>query len=295
MARSKTGGRRRVALIATLATVVLSAGMVLWLWTNGTHTGVVTLWIALAVVFVGLVALVLNIPWNRSSESVDRAADPGTRQPQGPAWLAAFAQVVAALATLLSTGAAGYAARGVQQPAPTVTATVTVRPGGTGPVTTPAAGTTSRPATTALTVPQCASSGGAGISTPQAQRGYDLVWQGCTAIDPAGVVFDVDGPHKANGADFTVAYQPDAGGWRSNATAFIRWTAPGLPGPSVCEAEFHASDPVDAYGNRTAVGRAYCLLTSGTDSGGPYHIYLQVYDVTASKVRVALWEWRDHR
>jgi hypothetical protein len=287
MTRSKPDRHARLAIGGALASVVLSAGLIAFLWLRGPHDSVVTLAITAVVLVIALLSLWLNIRLGRRTRTRTRAqpaTDAPGRQRQGAAWLSAAASFITAVATLLSSGATGYAVHGVQQPARTVYVT---------PGVTPASDSTDPPqAVASVSVPACARKAPVQVTAPHGQDGYKELWQGCVVVDSAGLTFGVDGPQKANGHVYDLAYQPDAGGWQAYANYFDRWTTSGRPGPAYCAAESNADDPepVDARGTLAAAGQRYCMSASGS-TGGPYQVVLQAYDVTGGKVRAAGWEW----
>lgn len=290
MARSTPHRRARLALGGALTSVILSAGLIAWLWLRGPHDSVVTLAVTAGVLVVALLSLWLNLRLRRSTRmrvqpTTGSAGSTGSpsRQSQGAAWLSAIASFITAVATLLSSGATGYAVHGVQRPARTVYVTPSDAP------------TDAQRVGASISVPACARNAPIPVQAPRDQAGYKRIWQGCAVVDSAGLTFGVDGPQKANGDVYDIAYQPDAGGWLSyaNSDEFIRWMASGRPGPAYCAAEYDATDPdpVDARDTTAVPGRWYCLLAPGS-RGGPFQVVMEVYDVAHGKANAAVWQWR---
>lgn len=192
-----------------------------------------------------------------------------------PGWFA----VLVAIAGLVLGGYSGYQARPYVAPQPTVTVTVTAGPTADSTAEGPPSCSPASSTFTAL--------------VPKKQNGWTGTWHGCQTIDSAGIVFTDDRPRRADGSDYSVAYQAGNGGWLTadRVYEFVRWpSGKTTPGPAYCSAELTA-DRVDAEATRAEPGRAYCYLEYPGGARGRI-AFLQVYAVSGDTVTADVWVWR---
>lgn len=129
------------------------------------------------------------------------------------------------------------------------------------------------------------------VLTPAADSGFKQTWHGSVSVGAAGARILSSGVYQGTPQDWDIAYQPGGGdaGWQMNDNntdnGYIwYWDGTGTPDPAFCSREYSASS-----GNEPSLaklGDKYCYGDTTGLVG-----YMQVTNVSANGVTLAVWLW----